>query len=227
MSKCVAIVQSNYIPWKGYFDIINSSDEFILFDDMQYTTRDWRNRNRIKTKKGLMWLTIPVLIKGKHHQKIRETMISDQEWGIKHWKSIFTNYARADYFESYRTVFERLYFDTKEQSLSRINYKFIAAICGLLGITTRISWSMDYPLTEGKTERLVDLCIQAGATQYLSGPSAKAYLQEKLFTEKGISVRYMDYSEYTQLFPPFVHEVSIVDLIFNAGSDSPKYMKSF
>ena len=127
-------------------------------------------------------------------------------------------------------MFERLYLDMEEKFLSRVNYEFITAICRMLGISTRIRWSMDYRLVEGKTERLLDLCIQAGATEYLSGPAAKAYLDEKLFAEKGISVRYMDYSgypEYKQLFPPFVHEVSIMDLLFNEGPDATTYMKSF
>ncbi|MDX2231897.1 MAG: WbqC family protein [Leptolyngbyaceae cyanobacterium bins.349] len=91
MGKKVAIVQSNYIPWKGYFDLINSVDEFILYDDMQYTRRDWRNRNQIKTASGLMWLTIPVQVKGKYYQKIRETQISDPTWAQEHWRSILTN----------------------------------------------------------------------------------------------------------------------------------------
>jgi hypothetical protein len=230
MSKCVAIVQSNYIPWKGYFDLINSADEFILYDDVQYTTRDWRNRNRIKTKKGLMWLSVPVQTSGKRLQKIRETVVADSEWTARHWKAIITNYARTDYFKSYGEVFKRLYAEMDEKFLSRINYRFIEAICRVLGITTKISWSMDYNLTEGKTERLVGLCSDAGATEYLSGPAAKAYLDERLFTDKGIKVTYYDYSgypEYKQLFPPFVHEVSIMDLIFNVGPNAPKYMKSF
>jgi hypothetical protein len=230
MSKCVAIVQSNYIPWKGYFDLINTADEFILFDDMQYTTRDWRNRNRIKTKKGLMWLSIPVQTSGKHLQKIKETVVADSEWTTRHWKAIITNYARADYFKSYDEVFKQLYAEMDEKFLSRINYRFIEAICKVLGITTKISWSMDYNLMEGKTERLVGLCSHAGATEYLSGPAAKAYLDEKHFTDKGIKVRYYDYSgypEYKQLFPPFVHEVSILDLIFNVGPNASKYMTSF
>jgi hypothetical protein len=230
MGKCVAIVQSNYIPWKGYFDLINTSDEFILFDDVQYTTRDWRNRNKIKTKNGPMWLTIPVQTADKHFQKIRETVIADSKWNARHWKAIVTNYARADYFSSYEETFKCLYHNIDEKLLSSVNYRFIVAICELLGITTRISWSMDYHLVEGKTERLVDLCVQAGATEYLTGGAAKGYLDERLFRDRGIEVTWMDYSgypEYKQLFPPFVHEVSVIDLIFNVGPEAPKYMESF
>ena len=109
MKKKIAIVQSNYIPWKGYFDLINSVDEFILFDDMQYTKRDWRNRNLIKTQSGLRWLTIPVLVSGKFHQKINETKISDMDWSTEHWKTICCNYARAKYFRDYKDYFEEIY----------------------------------------------------------------------------------------------------------------------
>jgi hypothetical protein len=228
--KTVAVVQSNYIPWKGYFDLINKVDEFILFDDMQYTQRDWRNRNKIKTKEGLMWLSIPVNRKGKYFQKINEVTISEPTWNIRHWKSIAHNYSGAKYFKEYKELFKDLYLCSTETYLSQINYQFIRAICGILGIQTKISWSMDYCLIEGKTERLIHLCRQAGATVYLSGPMAKNYLDEALFQEAGITLHYMDYTgypEYKQLFPPFQHGVSILDLIFNTGPHASRYMLSF
>jgi len=230
MTKRVGVVQSNYIPWKGYFDLINLVDEFILFDDMKYTRRDWRNRNKIKTPDGPMWLTIPIQVKGKYFQKIRETVISDPGWNRRHWKSVVHNYSRAKHFHAYKDLFEDLYLGSDERFLSQINYRFLTAICQILGINTKLSWSMDYRLIEGKTERLVDLCKQAGATEYLSGPTAKDYIDEELFRNEGILLRYMDYSgyaEYNQLFPPFEHHVSIIDLIFNEGPNAPKYMKSF
>src|SRR5689334_11819479 len=147
--KKVAVVQSNYIPWKGYFDLINSVDEFILFDDVQYTRRDWRNRNLIKTPRGLEWLTIPVAVQGRYHQKICDTQVSGAGWGSEHWASLQHNYAKAPHFERYRGVFEPLY-QRRDSSLSAVNHSFIRAICGILGIATRISWSMDYrPLKEG------------------------------------------------------------------------------
>jgi hypothetical protein len=230
MNKKVAIVQSCYIPWKGYFDMINIVDEFILFDDVQYTRRDWRNRNKIKTPNGVQWLSIPVEVKGKRFQKIKDTMICDSNWNIKHWQSIVHNYTRTKYFHDYREVFEELYLGSNEHFLSEVNYKFLSGICEILNIKTKLSWSMDYQPLEGKTERLVYICKQAGATGYLSGPSAKGYIIEELFRAEGINLTFMDYSgypEYEQLYPPFEHAVSIVDLIFNTGPDAPKYMKSF
>jgi hypothetical protein len=229
-SKKVAIVQSNYIPWKGYFDLINLVDEFILFDDMQYTRRDWRNRNIIKTPTGPKWLTIPVEVKGKYLQKINDTTISDPSWRKKHWTTIVHNYSKAQYFLTYKDLFEKLYLDSEERFLSQINYRFLSAICDLLGIKTKISWSTNYNSIAGKTERLVDLCKQSGATVYISGPAAKSYLDEELFRREDIALRYMDYGqypEYTQLSQPFEHRVSIVDLILNTGPEATKYMKSF
>lgn len=228
--KRIAVVQSNYIPWKGYFDLINLVDEFVLFDNAQYTRRDWRNRNLIKTPQGPMWLTIPVETKGKFTQKINETVVSDPQWNVRHWKSLVRNYSRARSFRTYKELFEDLYGGMTERHLSLINYRFLRAICGVLGIKTTISWSADYRLVEGRTERLVDLCRQARATEYLSGPSARGYLDEAQFRKAGIALRFMDYTgypEYAQLFPPFEHQVSILDLIFNEGPAAPKYMKSF
>ena len=229
MAKTVAIVQSNYIPWKGYFDLIAQSDEFILYDDMQYTRRDWRNRNLIKTPRGLEWLTIPVQVKGKYFQKINETRVSDASWAKTHWSTIVHNYSQARHFHDYRGRFEELYLGCSEEYLSRVNFRFIEAICGLLGIGTRITWSSEYTLREGKTERLVGLCVDAGATRYLSGPSARDYMDETLFAEAGIEVAYMNYAGYpvyTQLHGAFEHGVTILDLILNEGPNAMRFMKS-
>lgn len=197
---------------------------------MQYTRRDWRNRNKIKTPQGIKWLTIPVNVKRKFFQKINQTQISNPKWATEHWKALSQNYARAPHFLAYRKIFENLYLGCTSLSLSEVNYRFLSAICKLLHIKTRLSWSSDYRIIEGKTERLIDLCQQAKATEYISGPSAKDYIDPVLFKKAGIKLTYMDYSnypEYPQLYPPFEHGVSIVDLIFQTGPDARKYMKSF
>ncbi len=229
MGKKVAILQSNYIPWKGYFDIINQVDEFILFDDVQYTRNDWRNRNKIKTQSGPQWLTIPV--QRDFGQKIKDSKVENGNWAEKHWKSIKNNYAKAAHFDDCAVLFEGIYTEcASEPYLSKINHRFITAICTELGIKAKISWSIDYVIGEGKTERLVSMCQQARAEEYLSGPAAKDYLDEGAFAAAGIKLSYIDYSgypEYPQLFPPFVHEVSVLDLLFNMGSEAIKYMKSF
>lgn len=228
MYKKVAIVQSNYIPWKGYFDLINMVDEFILFDDMQFTKRDWRNRNLIKSPNGLIWLTIPVRTKGKFHQRIRETVVTNNKWRENHWKTIKINYSKSKYFADYCNVFEDLYLSCQETYLSRINYLFISKICKILGITSKITWSMDYKVGEGKTERLVNICKQANSSEYISGPSAMNYLDEDLFEKEGIQLTFIDYSgypEYEQLYPPFEHDLSVIDLIFNTGPEFHQYLK--
>lgn len=228
--KKIIITQSNYIPWKGYFDSINMADEFILYDDMQYTRRDWRNRNQIKTKDGLKWLSIPVEVKGKYFQKINETKVSEPDWGVKHWNSILHNYSKAEYFNEYKNIFEDLYLKSNEEYLSKINFNFIKAVCDILDIKTEMKWSSEFNLLEEKTERLVDICKKESATDYYSGPAAKAYMNEELFENENIKVHYFDYSgypEYKQLHGEFTHAVTILDLIFNEGPDSKKYMKSF
>jgi hypothetical protein len=227
-NKKIAVIQSNYIPWKGYFDIINYVDEFILFDEAQYTKNDWRNRNKIKTKSGSIWLTIP--IKRSFGQKIREAQVSDQRWRTNHWRSISENYSKRPHYNIYSEQFENLYLAHAETYLSQINFRFLSAICEFLKIKTVISWASDYKISSGKTERLISLCEQTGAKEYISGPSAKSYLDENLFQESGIKFSYMDYSgypEYNQKYPPFDHYVSIIDLLFNEGSNTPKFMRSF
>jgi hypothetical protein len=226
----IAIVQSSYIPWKGYFDLINAVDEFVLFDDVQFTRRDWRNRNRIKTPRGEAWLTIPVQTHGRYLHPIKDIHVSEPSWGVRHWRTLSANYGHAAYFKKYAELFESLYLGCCDTQLSAINYRWIQAICAILGITTKLSWSMDYELAGGKTERLVGICQQAGATSYLSGPSARPYIDPERFQAAGVKLHYFDYSgypEYAQLFPPFVHQVSILDLIFNQGPAAPRYMLSF
>ena len=229
--KKVAILQSDYIPWKGYFDIIDSVDEFIFYDEVQYTLSDWRNRNKIKTPKGAEWISIPVVSKGvlSNNLKINEAQVVDSRWVKSHWNSIKYSYSRSTFFGEYEQLFKELYQScVSEKFLCQINYKFIYAINDLLGIKTKISFSQEYGLIEGKTEKLVDLCIKSGATEYLSGPSAKNYIDEKIFKDAGIKLTWMDYSKYRnypQLYPPFEHGVSILDLIFNTGTEAINYIR--
>lgn len=226
--KKVAIVQSNYIPWKGYFDMIAAVDEFILYDDMQYTRRDWRNRNQIKTPGGVRWLTVPVKVKGKYHQTIRETEIDGPDWAMVHRKALAHSYCRCPHFDEIAEWLEPLYLAEDYTHLSQLNRRFIEAVCRYLGIKTVISNSWDYTLIDGKTERLADLCAQAGGSEYLSGPAAKDYIDEKIFTERGVKLTWFDYSgypEYPQLWGKFTHGVSILDLLFNCGKSATHYMR--
>jgi hypothetical protein len=226
--KRIAIVQSNYLPWKGYFDMIAAVDEFVLYDDVQFTRRDWRNRNRIKTPQGVKWLTVPVKVKGKYLQTIGETEVDGSRWAEKHWHALTHNYSRAACFGEVSALLEQLYETPQPSRLAAINHRLIDAICGYLGINTRITRSSDYRLVDGTTARLADICQQAGAGEYVSGPAARDYLDAREFAERGIAVNWFDYAgypEYPQLWGEFVHEVSIVDLLFNCGRDAPRFMR--
>jgi hypothetical protein len=226
--KRVAILQSSYIPWKGYFDLIRRVDEFILYDDAQFTRRDWRNRNVIKTPHGPLWLTIPVEVKGKYFQSVKDTKIADPRWAERHWRSIQSSYARAPFYREFKDGLEALYRDCRSDALSEINFHFISALCGWLSIGTRLTWSMDYVLADGRTERLVSICQQAGATEYVSGPSARAYIDPAAFERAGIALTYMvydGYREYEQLYPPFDHRVSVIDMLLHTGPSALGYLE--
>lgn len=224
--KKIAICQSNYIPWKGYFDLIAAVDEFILYDDVQFTKNDWRNRNKIKTPHGSQWITIPV---GQGiDRRIRDVDLKDSRWQAKHWKMLESNYCRASHFPEISKLINPMYFQKEHRNLSVLNREFIRLICDFLRIRTKISNSWDYDFKPGKSERLVDLCEQAGASEYISGPAAQVYLKEKVFSDKKIKVTWFDYSEYPeyqQLWGNFTHNVSILDLLFNCGRNSASYMK--
>lgn len=228
--KSVFISQSNYIPWRGYFDAINSVDEFIILDDVQYTKRDWRNRNKIKTSIGDHWLSIPIEVKNKFHQKIKDARISDPDWAVKHWKTLQTNYAAAPFFKQYAAVFENLYLNKKYTLLSEVNYAFLKLVCTLLEIKTNIRHSSEFDLHEkDPSDRLLTLCKAVGATDYYSGPAAKAYLDETIFAQNAVRVHYFDfegYAPYKQLHGEFMNHLSVLDLLFNVGPEAKKYLHS-
>lgn len=227
-AKRVAVVQSSYIPWKGYFDLIADVDEFILYDDVQYTKRDWRNRNRIKSQAGPRWLSIPIAVKGKYTQLIKEARVTDHTWRKTHWLTIVSAYAHTSYFRYYKEFFENLYLNDTSEFLSGINFKFLRAICNELNIKTRLKFSMEYQFQRGeRTLQLLNLCLQAQARVYVSGPSAKTYLDVEIFRQHGIEVEFFEYPTYPvyeQPYPPFDHAVSVIDLMFCTGRDARHYM---
>jgi hypothetical protein len=229
MSRKVAILQSNYIPWKGYFDIVNSVDLFIFHDDLQYTKNDWRNRNKIKTPAGTIWLTIPC---GSDERRlICDVTLKDHRWQRDHWNKIDQNYRNTKHFDSYSAFLHEVYLRRQWERLSELNQYLIKHIAReFLGSRTDFDVSSRYDLERRKAGRVVELCVKAGATSYLSGPAARNYLSDKDFEGTGIELQWMDYSgypEYHQLYPPFEHGVSVLDLLFNEGADAGRYMKSF
>lgn len=224
----VFISQSNYIPWKGFFDTIAYCDIYVLYDDMQYTKRDWRNRNKIKTDQGLKWLSIPVEVSGKYHQKIRDTRISDSKWNEKHWNLLKHNYSKSKFFKELLSWLEPLYLTCNYQYLSEINYHFIISINKYLGINTKLIFSSEFNLHEERSERLAVICEELNAKEYVAGPSSKNYMDHEPFNQRNISIEYMDYSgypEYDQFHPPFDHSVTILDLLFHKGPNAYQFMK--
>ncbi|WP_046745283.1 WbqC family protein [Kordia zhangzhouensis] len=229
-AKKATIIQSNYIPWKGYFDMINAADVFVVYDEMQYTKNDWRNRNIIKTPNGTQWLTIPVVVSGKFGQKINETETFKNVWRKKHWKTIVQNYGKTPFFPMYKEVFEEAYLGTTETNLSHINVQFIKIINELLGIQTEIILSKELSFAGDRNQRLIEILNTLKATTYISGPAAKSYMDMHLFSKNNIEVEWANYSgypEYQQKYLPFEHGVTILDLLFNEGPNAPKFMKSF
>lgn len=224
------ILQSNYVPWKGYFDLIGSADVFILYDIVQFTKNDWRNRNRIRTPQGATWLTIPVSTAGHFGQRIDEVEVSDARWPKKHWRAIETSYGRAPCFDEIAVTLRPLYERAAEEKLlTRINELFLRTLATMVGIATPIVRATD-DLPPDRVDRLVTLCERHGARRYLTGHAAGSYLDESRFRNAGIEIDWMDYRgypEYRQCWaPPFVHEVSLIDLLFAEGSASRQYMKS-
>lgn len=228
MHTTAVIVQSNYLPWKGYFDLMRQADVFVLYDDVQYTRRDWRNRNVIKTPQGLHWLTVPVQSKGQYHQNIDRITVSSSGWIEKHWNTIAMSYGKSPGFSEYGTAIRSMLNGCADHTLlSEINGRLIRSVAELLGIDTPIVQSSAYGKVAGKTENLIHLCKAVGATRYLSGPAASSYLEPGLFSRAGIELRYMDYSrypEYVQPHGPFNHFVSIVDLLMSTGRKAASYL---
>jgi hypothetical protein len=227
--KKVAILQSNYIPWKGYFDMINMADLFIFHDDLQYTKNDWRNRNKIKTRSGTEWLTIPC---GTNEKRlICEVLLPDNKWQKDHWNKIKNSYSKSSYFSDYKNFFEEIYLNIQWQNLCELNQYVIKRISKeLLGVETTFDDSRNYGLTEKKEHRVKELLLKCNAELYLSGPAAKNYLSEDFLIQSNIKIEWMNYSnykEYNQLYPPFEHAVTILDLIFNEGPNVKNYLKSF
>lgn len=220
----VVITQSNYIPWKGYFDSIDRADVVVLYDDVQYTRRDWRNRNRIKTAQGLRWLTIPVGVKGKYHQLINEVEVAESGWTRSHWSSIAQAYTDAPAMAEYRDRLFDLYQRAEKLTmLSDVNHLFLTEMCGWLAIETPFRWSTEFNAPGNPTERLVAICRSLGATTYLSGPAAKSYLEVHRFTDAGIAVEWADYRgfpPYQQPHGDFEEQVSIVDAFLNLGDQA-------
>lgn len=226
--NCV-ILQPSYIPWRGYFHQIHKADVFVFYDDVQYDKRGWRNRNRIKTNHGTRWLTIPVISKGTRRKRtpINQIRIKEkQNWARTHLKAIQQNYRKAPYFKRYEGLLKEFY-QQDPKYLSNFTIAFTIALARELGINnTEFIRSSELNVTGKKTDRLLAILKQIGASHYISGPSARNYIEEKKFKAANITLEYIayDYPEYEQLYPPYDPQVSILDLLFMKGNYASQFI---
>lgn len=225
----ITITQPNYIPWKGYFDLIALSDTFVVLDDVQYTSRDWRNRNTIKTPNGLSWLTIPVDNTNGSRQNINMIYTKNTNWYKNHIEQINRSYKKSEYFDEIYPLLEETYRSINTHSLLKINLLFIKKICNYLDIKCKLKFSSSLNLCSvEKSDKILEICKTLEADHYITGIKSKNYLNENKFKENNINVYYEDYKnypEYTQLWGAFNHKVSVVDLLFNCGPSSYKFLK--
>jgi hypothetical protein len=215
------IIQSSYVPWKGYFDLVRRCDRFILLDDVQYSRGDWRNRNRIKTSSGPKWISIPIKHSGTFPALIHDMRVDDPDWNRAHFALLEQSYRRSPGWTVLRGWMEQHLLAANFPTLSEVNEALLRSLCALLGITTPITRSEAYAVScDNATERVVRLCRAVGATHYLSGPSARDYLEEKRLADAGIALEYIDYAGYAPYPQPhgdFLHEVSILDAVACLG----------
>lgn len=228
MSKRIAVFQSNYLPWKGFFDLINSVDEFVIDDQVQYTKQSWRNRNRIKTPHGLMWLTVPVHF--HFPQSIDKVTISDPNWWRKHWRAVESSYRRAPGWRDYGDALYSMWQTATYPTLSQANWHCLQFLCRLMEISTPFRRSEEFSICGERNQRIIAICKACDADRLLNGPSARHHMDENQFVAAGIRVDYADYQAYPpypQLHGPFEHQVSIIDLLLCCGQNYRDYMLSF
>jgi len=218
----VAIMQPGYLPWLGFFELMYNCDLFVFLDDVQYTRRDWRSRNRIRTKEGWIWLSVPVLTKGRRYQLIKDVEIDPSvNWRKKHLKSIQVNYCKSRYFERYFPQFEEVY-KCKWSHLAELDIELISLLARELGIDTSfIRSSALRPKGKG-VDRIIDICKKLKADELYDSKAAANFIDIGRFKQEGIKVEFQDYRHpiYTQVYKPFIPYMSTIDLLFNHGPDS-------
>jgi hypothetical protein len=226
MTTKVAMLQPNYIPWKGVFDLIHRVDKFVFYDDVQYTKRDWRNRNKIKTKDGELWLSVPVKNAGK--KLIYETEIDNEtDWQSNHVKSIRNSYAKAPHFKMYDYLLSEIYETKKWTNISELNVASTKLIAKALNISVEWHLASELKCTGSKDgEKILKICEALKCDYFINGPAAKGFIDQNKFMEAGVELDYIDYSypEYPQVFPPFNHFVSVLDVLFNCGEKAPQFI---
>jgi hypothetical protein len=225
----LAVLQSNYIPWKGYFDLMAMADLFVVYDSVQYTKNDWRNRNLLPSPTGPTWLTIPIATAGRADQSINEAVIGDRRWARKHWQTVAHLLVRRPAFADYREVWQAWWVEAGSYELLHdVNVFFLRRLADQLGIETPIVDDREYELpADSPTGKLVRLCQHVGADRYVTGPAGLNYLELERFTQQGIAVdviEYGPYPTYEQSSDEFRHGVSVLDLLASVGSDAGAHL---
>lgn len=225
----IVIIQPNFLPWRGYFHLIQRSDTFVFYDDVQYDKHSWRNRNIIKTNNGPQWITVPVLTKNRFGEKIDEVLINnvaDGAWRRKIWSSICYNYRKAKYFDKFAPFFEEL-FSKEWNKLCELDIYSTIGICDMLGIKRNFCRSSELNVSGERISRIINICKKFGGDHYISGPTGRNYIiSDEEFVQNGIKLEFhhYDYSAYQQLYGDFIPNVSIIDLLFNCGENAPYYI---
>jgi hypothetical protein len=226
----VVILQPSYIPWRGYFHQVAWADLFVFYDDVKYDKNGWRNRNRVKTRAGTQWMTIPVLTRGveSNQTPINQVQVDwSKDWNRVHWNTLLANYARAPFFDAYAPQLKEIY-QQHPELLADFTIDLTIWLARELGISrTRFLRSSEIPgITGQKTDRLIQILSCLGATQYLSGPSARDYIEQEKFIDAGIQLEYVayQYPEYPQMYPPYDPQVTSLDLLFMTGKDALQYI---
>ena len=224
--KKVAIIQSSYVPWKGYFHIIKKVDYFVFLDSVQYNRRNWRNRNLIKTPQGLKWLSVPN--NGTQSMKIKDVKIDNsRQWNAKHFKTLVNSYRKCRHFEDYYDFIKKTFLQIKWRNLSELNQYFIKEISKFLRIETIFLDADEFEQKSEKNENIISILTQLQANYYLTGPTAKSYLDLNKFQKNDITVEFMNYPDYPiyrQPWGKFEQQVSILDLLFCEGEDAPNFI---
>jgi hypothetical protein len=226
----IAISQPTYLPWLGYFDLIDQVDAFVLLDNVQFEKQSWQQRNRIKTPIGLQWLTVPVMFRGRFGQLIKDVEIRDEEFWRTHLRAIELNYRRSRFFHQYFDELSSRLKYTPGTLLTDLNGRLLEWFMGVMGIQTRLVRSSQLQQSGRRTELLANICASLGADQYISPLGSAVYLLEEgnVLVDKGVEVVFQHYEHprYWQLFPPFQPYASILDLVFNEGERSLEILRS-
>ena len=223
----LSVHQPQYLPWLGYFDKIAGSDLFVFLDLPQFKKREFQNRNRIKGPNGEVWLTVPVVSKGKFEQPIKDVLIDNsQPWQKSHWQSLTLNLKKAPFWERYSPGLAQFY-HTPQENLCDLNLKMSLWFFEQLGLQTPYKIESAIGTSTTSTERLIELCKKTGATSYYSGSGGKEYMDEERFKAENLGLSYQHYAhpQYPQRFGDFLPYMCIVDLLMNVGPDSLKVLR--